>query len=83
MNGKIESTSDLKLEGSTVGFHFMGLMEYTVKPGFALTGSAGYRVAKIKDTQVQNVSASPELETDYSGLTLRAGMAFYLPGVSK
>jgi hypothetical protein len=83
MNGKIESTSDLKLEGSTVGFHVMGLMEYTVKPGFALTGSAGYRVAKIKDTQVENVSASPELATDYSGLTLRAGMAFYLPGVSK
>ena len=77
------SSSDVKLEGSTVGFHFMGLMEWKMKPGFALTGSAGYRVAKIKDTKVDNQSATPELATDYSGLMLRGGVAFYLPGVSK
>jgi len=83
LNGQIESTTDLKLEGSTVGFHVMGMTEWTVRPGFALTGTAGYRVAKISDTKVQNTSASPELATDYSGLMLRAGVAFYLPGVRK
>ena len=77
------SSSDIKLEGSTVGFHVMGLAEWNVKPGFALTGNAGYRVANIKDTKVDNQSATPALETDYSGLMLRAGVAFYLPGQSK
>lgn len=79
--GEITSSSstDIKLEGSTVGFHLMGLMEWTVRPGFAVTGNAGYRIANIKDTQVDNQSATPELATDYSGLTLRAGLAFYLP----
>ena len=84
LGGEISgSSSTLKLEGSTVGFHVMGLMEWTVKPGFAITGTAGYRVADIKDTKVDNVSATPEMSTDYSGLMLRAGFAFYLPGVSK
>jgi len=84
LGGEISnSSSTLKLEGSTVGFHVMGMMEWTVKPGFAITGSAGYRVADIKDTKVDNVSATPEMSTDYSGMTLRAGFAFYLPGVSK
>ena len=85
LGGEITSSTSpaLKLEGSTVGFHFMGLMEWTVKPGFAVTGSAGYRVANIKDTKIDNQSASPELSTDYSGLMLRAGLAFYLPSVSK
>ncbi len=77
------SGSDLKIEGSTVGFHFHGLMEWSVKPGMAITGTAGYRVANISDTQIDNVSADPKLETDYSGLTLRAGFAFYFPQASK
>ena len=78
--GEITSTGnpDVKLEGSTVGFHFNGLMEWTVKPGFAITGNAGYRIANIKDTKIDNQSSTPELETDYSGLALRAGVAFYL-----
>ena len=83
LGGDIQSTTDLKLSGSTVGFHVMGMTEWTVKPGFALTGSAGYRVANIKDTKVQDVSATPQMSTDYSGLMLRAGVAFYLPGISK
>ena len=85
LGGEISSTGnpDLKLEGSTVGFHVMGMMEWTVKPGFSFTGNAGYRVADIKDTKVDGQSATPEMSTDYSGLMLRAGVAFYLPGVSK
>ena len=79
--GEITSSGnpDQKIEGSTVGFHFMGLMEWNMKPGFALTANAGYRIANISDTKIDNQSASPELETDYSGLALRAGFAFYLP----
>jgi len=82
LGGKITNTggNEPKIEGNTVGFHFMGLMEYQMQPGFAVTANAGYRVAKISDTKIDNTSASPELETDYSGLALRAGVAFYLPG---
>jgi hypothetical protein len=79
----LTSTNTFKLEGSTVGFHVMGLMEWTVQPGFSITGSAGYRVADIKDTKTDNVSATPEMSTDYSGMMLRAGLAFYLPSLSK
>ena len=74
---------DVKLEGSTVGFHFMGMTEWTVSPGFAVTGTAGYRIAKIDDTEFNSTSASPKWETDYSGLMLRAGLAFYMPSASK
>ena len=83
--GKITQSGnpDVKLEGSTVGFHFMGLMEWNLQPGFAITANAGYRVASIKDTKADNQSASPELETDYSGLMLRGGIAFYLPKAGK
>jgi hypothetical protein len=81
LNGKVTSSGspDTKLEGSTVGFTFQGLAEWAVRPGFSLTGNAGYRVANIKDTKIDNTSASPELSTDYSGLALHAGVAFYLP----
>ena len=81
LGGEITSSTsgDVKVEGSTVGFHLLGLMEWTVRPGFAFTGNAGYRIANIKDTKVNNLSATPELATDYSGLMLRAGVAFYLP----
>jgi hypothetical protein len=83
--GEITSSGnpDVKLEGNTVGFHLHGLMEYLVSPGFAITGNAGYRFADIKDTEADGQSASPEFSTDYSGLALRAGIAFYLPGTGQ
>ncbi|HET9326601.1 MAG TPA: outer membrane beta-barrel protein [Candidatus Eisenbacteria bacterium] len=71
-----------ELTGSTVGFHFLGMGEWTVSPGFAITGSAGYRIANIADTKADDVSADPEFETDYSGFMVRAGLAFYMPGAS-
>jgi hypothetical protein len=67
-----------KIEGSSVGFHFLGLGELEVSPGFAVTGAVGYRVAKISDTQFDGLSTVPKFETDYSGLMLRAGVAFYV-----
>jgi len=86
LNGKITGTggpppsgADGDLSGSTVGFHFMGMGEWTMSPGFAITGSAGYRIAKISDTKLNDQSSSPEFATDYSGFMLRAGVAFYMP----
>lgn len=71
-------TTTIDIGGSTVGFHFLGLAEWTVSPGFGVTASAGYRVAKIDETEFDGVK-DPDSETDYSGVMLRAGLAFYLP----
>jgi hypothetical protein len=85
LGGKVESATapNIDLSGSTVGFHFLGMGEWTMSPGFAITGSAGYRVAKISDTKANDQSANPEFATDYSGFMLRAGVAFYMPSSGK
>jgi len=83
LNGKITGSGGGDLTGNAVGFHFLGMGEWTVSPGFAITGSAGYRVAKIDDTKFNDVSSNPKFETDYSGLMLRAGLAFYMPSSGK
>ena len=82
LNGEITGTGGGDLGGSTVGYHFMGMGEWTMSPGFAITGSAGYRIAKISDTEFDGQSANPEFETDYSGFMVRAGLAFYMPSAS-
>lgn len=82
LNGEVTSSGSptTKVEGNTIGFHLHGLMEYLVSPGFAITGNAGYRFADISDTELDGQSVTPDnLSTDYSGLALRAGVAFYLP----
>jgi hypothetical protein len=61
------------VEGSGMGFHLMGMTEMTVSPGFALTGTAGWRWA---DIEVDNGAGET---ADYSGLMARVGLAFYLP----
>jgi len=63
-----------KIEGSGVGFHAMGMTEMTVSPGFAVTGSLGWRWA---DIEIDNTS--PKQTADYSGVMARVGLAFYLP----
>jgi len=82
ISGSGDPDVDGDLSGSTVGFHFLGMGEWTVSPGFAITGSAGYRIAKISDTKLDDQSADPEFETDYSGFMVRAGLAFYMPSAS-
>ncbi len=81
ISGKLESPGDpsIDLGGSTFGFHFLGLAEWTVSPGFGVTAGAGYRVAKIDDTEADGQSVNPKIATDYSGFTGRVGVAFYLP----
>jgi len=80
-------TSTVDLTGHTVGFHVMGMGEWKVNASFDITGTVGYRIAKITDTKFDGKSARehfndptlPNTETDYSGLMLRAGLAFYMP----
>jgi hypothetical protein len=79
LNGEAESSGgDIDIEGNALGFHLMGLGEWTVSPGFAVTGAAGYRFARIDDTEFDGASTTPKFETDYSGMTLRLGLAFYM-----
>ena len=84
LNGKGESpgSPDVDLTGNGVGFHVLGTGEMTVSPGFGIFGSAGYRMAKIDDTEIGGVSPTPKIETDFSGFTARAGLAFYMPSSS-
>jgi outer membrane protein with beta-barrel domain len=80
LNGKIESVGfpNVDVSGTGVGFHILGTGEWEVSPGFGFFGSAGYRMAKIDDTQFDDQSTSPKSETDFSGFTARAGLAFYM-----
>ena len=60
-------------EGSGVGFHVLGMGEWTVSRGFSLTAGAGYRVA---DIEVDNAGGAT---ADYSGFMARVGLALYMP----
>lgn len=61
-------------KGSGVGYHFMGLSEWTVSPGFAVNGAAGYRVADIAVDE-----STTDATADYSGFMGRLGLSFYMP----
>jgi hypothetical protein len=80
LNGKIETVGfpNIDVSGTGVGFHILGTGEWEVSPGFGFFGSAGYRMAKIDDTQFDSQSTSPKSETDFSGFTARAGLSFYM-----
>jgi len=70
---------DIDVGGSGVGFHVLGTGEWEVSPGFGFFGSGGYRMAKIGDTTFNGQSDTPDkFETDFSGFTARAGLAFYM-----
>jgi hypothetical protein len=68
-------TRNAELTGSTVGPHFLGLAEWRAARLLAVTGAVGYRMARVTDTRVDGRSAVPKLETDYSGMMLRLGVA--------
>lgn len=65
-------------EGSGFGFHFMGLSEWTVSPGFAVNGGAGYRVADVTVDDGDD-DDSNDTTADYSGFMGRLGLSFYMP----
>lgn len=81
LGGKVEETGypSADLTGNAIGFHVLGQAEWMVSPGFGVTAGAGYRMAKIGDTKLEGTSATPKLETDYSGFTGRLGLTFYMP----
>jgi hypothetical protein len=80
LNGKLQRVGlpDVKVGGSAVGFHILGTAEKEMSPGFGLFGSAGYRMAKVSDTQFDSQSTDPKSVTDFSGFTARLGLAFYM-----
>jgi len=72
--GSIESPiGSTDADGSGVGFHVLGMGEWTVSPGFGITAGAGYRFADIE------IDDSGGEKMDYSGFMGRVGLAFYLP----
>lgn len=85
-SGKLESAGspDVDIQGNGVGFHFLGLGEWTVSPGFAVTGGAGYRVANLSNTEFSDgtTTADSPYDNDYSGFMGRVGLAFYMPSGS-
>ena len=62
------------VDGSGVGFHFLGMGEWTMSPGFAVTAAAGYRVASFEIDD-----SAPSIDAEYSGFMSRLGVAFYMP----
>jgi len=81
LSGEIKDSGSpsIDLKGNVFGFHVLGLAEWTVSPGFGVTAGAGYRAAKIDETEADGVVTDPVFETDYSGFTGRVGVVFYLP----
>jgi len=76
---KDPTPSNADVSGTAFGFHIQGMGEWTMRPGFAITGTAGYRYASVSDTKFDSQSTDPKSETDYSGFIGRVGLAFYLP----
>jgi hypothetical protein len=77
LNGEQDDPANppaVEIKGSGVGFHFMGMGEWEMSPGFAVNAGAGYRVA---DVTVDDVT--PESSVDYSGFMGRVGLSFYMP----
>jgi hypothetical protein len=80
ISGSIEFPAETTdVSGTAFGFHVQGMGEWTMRPGFAIAGTAGYRFANVSDTKFDDQSSDPKSETDYSGFIGRVGLAFYLP----
>jgi len=61
--------------GDGAGAEGLGVGEWSLTPGLALTAGAGYRYAKVGKAQL--VGSLIEREADYSGFIGRLGVAFY------
>jgi hypothetical protein len=71
--------------GSGIGFHVLGVMDYAASSQIHLGLRAGYRIAKTSDLEdstgdkIENLDGS-ESQADWSGLMTRAGITFLLGG---
>jgi hypothetical protein len=82
-NGELESSGSptIDIDGNGIGFHFLGMGEWTVSPGFSFTAAAGYRVANLSDTELTDGTTTVDspYDNDYSGFMSRVGLSFYMP----
>lgn len=74
VSGSGDTDTDGTIDGTGFGFHAMGLAEWHTSSSFAITGSAGYRVADIEINDSSDGSTA-----NYSGAMARVGFAFYMP----
>jgi hypothetical protein len=77
LNGESDDPANppaVEIKGSGVGFHFMGMGEWEMSPGFAVNAGAGYRVA---DVSIDD--STTDSTVDYSGFMGRVGLSFYMP----
>jgi hypothetical protein len=70
------------IDGSGGLFELFAGGDWWTAPQFALSGSAGYRLAKIKETKIDGEvvyrSNGDKMSIDYSGVFVRAGIKFTL-----
>ena len=73
--------SSIDIQGGGIGFHFMGIGEWSMSPGMSFTGGLGYRVANLSDLEITDGvdTADSPYENDYSGVMARAGLSFSMP----
>ena len=87
IGGKTEDpTGSTKTEGSGVGFDFHGSGEWSVNKQWAISGTAGYRLASVemKDSSGNNLltASGSKATADYSGFMGRVGVVMYFPSSS-
>lgn len=64
------------LTGDGLGVHGQGEILLELSPRWSLGAQLGYRYAKVNDTKVQDLSTSPALVSDFSGMLFRIGAAY-------
>jgi hypothetical protein len=72
---------EIDVEGSGVGFHGVGSLDFAISPVVHLEGMAGYRLAETSDVEVGGETAfnaeGEEATLDWSGFMSRVGLTFY------
>ena len=72
---------EIDVEGSGVGFHGLGALDFAISPVVHLEGMAGYRMAETSDLEVAGETAfnaeGEEATLDWSGFMSRVGLTFY------
>ncbi len=68
-----------QLQGSHVGFQFTGLLEWSLNRNVAVSGTSGYRIARIRKVEAIGDLNLASREADYSGFLGRLGLTFYIP----
>ena len=70
-----DGSGSRNIGGDGAGGEGLGVGEWSLTPGLALTAGAGYRFVKVGKAQL--VGSQVERDADYSGFIGRFGVAFY------